>query len=159
MNFKILSFCFLVLFLNSCRKKDPEPEKTNYIEAKVNGAPWSPSTVKATLLIDSTYHFRIIDFTATSAGKTITIEAGDASTGEGIDTGTRTFVDGNAYFSYAASGTTFLTSDGTMNITGCDPAAHTVSGTFSFTATDNAGNTVTISGGNFVKVSYSVVMQ
>ncbi|CAN5533159.1 hypothetical protein BH11BAC1_BH11BAC1_24900 [soil metagenome] len=156
---RILSLCFIIVFMNSCDKKKEDPEKTNYIESKVNGALWSPSSVTCILLIDTNNNFRIVDFTASSGGKLITIEADDHATGSGINTGTRTFTAGNAFFSYNNSGIPYHTVDGSIDITSVEASSQLISGTFGFTAEDNSGNQVQISGGKFQKVKYTVNTQ
>jgi hypothetical protein len=101
---KFLFLCFIVLCALSCNDKNPDPEKSDYIQAKLNGALWSPSSVNCILLIDTTNGFRVVDFSASSSGKTITIEANDNATGGTINTGTRTYAAGSAYFGYNAAG-------------------------------------------------------
>ncbi|MEO8086823.1 MAG: hypothetical protein ABI763_08390 [Bacteroidota bacterium] len=156
---RILCLCFLIVFMNSCDEKKVDPEKTNYIEAKVNGALWSPSSVTCILLIDTNNNFRIVDFTASSAGKLITIEADDHATGSAINTGTRTFTASSAFFSYNNSSIPYQTIDGSIDITAVEASSQLITGTFGFTVQDNSGNLVQITGGRFEKVNYSVKTQ
>jgi len=149
----------VIVFISFCTcKKEKDPEKTNYIEAKINGALWTPSSVQCVLLQDDTYHFRIVNFTATYGGKVITIEASDNSTGTSINTGTRSFEAGSAYFIYSTSGTPYKTTSGSINISDNDPSAQTVSGSFSFTAEDD-GSLITVADGKFEKVKYTRKVQ
>lgn len=156
--FKAIALGFL-LFLLSCGKDDPEPEQTNFIEAKVNGQLWQPGSLNCILLIDTTYNFRIVNFTASSAGKTITIEASDNATGGAVNIGTRTFDAGSAFFSYNSSGIPYNAISGSINITAVEASARLVTGTFEFTVEDNSGNLVEVTGGKFVKVLYIVKNQ
>jgi hypothetical protein len=157
---QLLLFAFAFILLSSCGdKKEDQPERKNYMEAKINGASWSPSSMKCTLLIDGTYNFRIVDFTASSGGKTITLEASDDASSNSINSGTRTFDAGNAYFSYGTTGTPYHSVSGTINITDVDASSNVVSGTFDFTVEDNSGNQVHVSAGKLVKVSYTVKNQ
>lgn len=156
---KFLFFCFVAVCAIGCKDEKPDPEKSNYIQAKINGALWSPSSVNCTLLIDTTNDFRIVDFSASSSGKTITIEARDNATGGSINTGTRTYSAGSAYFGYNSSGTAYHTVTGSLNIESVEASSQNVTGSFDFTVEDNAGNQVRISDGRFVKVSYSLKTQ
>ncbi len=156
---RLLFFCFVIILLHSCDDKKADPEKSNYIQAKVNGALWSPSTVNCILLIDTTYHFRIVTFSASTGGKAITIEARDNATGGAINTGSRTFSAGSAYFGYNASGIHYNTVTGSINIESVEASSLLVTGTFDFTVEDNSGNQLRISDGKFVKVNYSVKTQ
>ena len=156
---RFLFFCFVVICSLSCNDKKSDPEKRDYIEAKINGALWSPSSVNCTLLIDTIYDFRVVNFSASSNGKTITIEAKDNATGTSINTGTRTYVAGSAYFGYNASGTAYHTISGSFNIETSETSSQEVTGTFDFTVEDNSGNQVHISNGKFEKVTYSIKTQ
>jgi len=156
---RFLSLCFLIIFMNCCNEKKEDPEKTNYIEAKINGALWSPSSVTCILLIDTTYNFRIVDFSASSAGKLITIEADDHAMAGDINSGTRTFASNSAYFSYNNSSVPYLTISGSINITSVEASSQLVSGSFDFAAEDASGNQVHISDGRFEKVKYTVKTQ
>jgi hypothetical protein len=127
------------------------------MEEKVNGALWSPGTVKCTLLVDNTNNVRIVSFTATSAAKTITIEAYDQSTGGALNTGTRSYSSGTACFLYNTSTNPYHTVSGTINITAVEASAQLVTGSFSFTMEDDDGNLVQVSDGKFVKLNYSVI--
>jgi len=145
------------LLVNSCRK-EKDPEKTNFIEAKINGALWTPSSVQCVLLEDDTYNFRIVNFTATYGGKVITVEASDNSTGTSINTGTRSFEAGSAFFRYSTSNMPYKTTSGSINITSNDPSTQTVSGAFSFTA-EYDGDLITVSDGKFEKVKFTRKVQ
>jgi hypothetical protein len=149
---------FAVLFF-SCDDKKPDDEKTNFIEARVNGITWSPSSVKCTLLVDENYNFRVINFTASSGGKIITIEADDHATAGSMNTGTRTFEGGTAYFLYNDGNTPYNTFSGSITISSVEGSSQLVTGTFDFTAEDNEGNQVHVTAGSFKKVSYSVKVQ
>lgn len=156
----ILTACLTLVMLYSCgNKKDDEPEKTNYLEAKINGAIWNPSTVKCVLLIDGTLNFRIVNFTSTSGGKTVTVEANDDASGNSINTGSRTLAAGNAGFVYGNGSHPYHPISGTLNISDADGSSKTVSGSFDFIVEDDDGNQVHISDGKFVKVSYTVKTQ
>ncbi len=155
----LLSFCFGCIFLLSCNDKKNEPEKSNYIEAKINGALWSPYTVSCILLTDTTYHFRIVNFTATYSGKIITLEARDNATGNAISTGNRSFTSGEAYFGYANSGIPYHTVSGYINVEAVESSSQLISGSFDFTVEDNDGNQVHISDGRFKKVNYTAKTQ
>jgi len=156
---KFFILCFAIVLFNSCKKDESDPERSNYIEAKINGALWSPSSVKVILLTDSTYHFRIVDFTAITGNKNITIEANDNATGSGINTGTRTYAAGSAFFNYAATGTHYYPVSGSIVISDVETSAHLLTGTFNFIVEDDDGNQVNITDGKFVKVNYSVISQ
>lgn len=156
---RFLFFCFAFFLTFACNDKKNDPEKSNYIQAKINGALWSPSSVNCTLLRDTTNDFRLVDFSASSSGKTITIEAMDNATGGSINTGTRTFTSGSAYFGYNTSGTPYHTVSGSLSIETVEASSQLVSGSFDFTVEDNSGNQVHISDGKFVKVSYSIKIQ
>ena len=156
---RFLFFCFVVVCSLSCNDKKSDPEKSDYIQAKLNGALWSPSSVNCILLNDTTNDFRVVDFSASSSGKTITIEAKDNATGGSINTGTRTYAAGSAYFGYNASGTAYHTITGSLTIESVEASSQLVTGSFDFTVEDNDGNQVHISDGKFVKVSYSVKTQ
>jgi len=150
----------LIFSLNSCGDKDKdEPEKSNYISAKVNGAIWSPSTVQCILLEDTTLQFRIVNISATYGGKTITIEVDDHGSGHSINIGTRTYAAGSAFFKYSASSTPYNTTSGSINITSCETSSQLITGTFNFSAVDNDGNTVSIADGKFEKVTFSTEVQ
>gem|GEM_PF-4144080 len=156
---KILYACMLLAFFNSCKDDDPKPERSNYVEAKVNGALWSPGSFTCILLVDGTYNFRIFDLTATSGGKTITVEASDNATGGTMNTGSRTLAVGSAFFGYHVTGAPYHAISGTVNISEVEASASLVTGTFDFTVEDNSGNQVHVSDGKFVKVGYTVKNQ
>ena len=158
-NLNILIAISGFIFFNACNKHDDEPEKTNFIEAKVNGAPWTPSSVQCVLLEDDSLNFRVINFTATHAGKTITIEADDHGSGTTLNTGTRTYEAGSAFFQYSVSTNPYHTTSGSINITSNDPSAQIVSGSFSFSARDDDGDIVQVTDGNFDKVKFTKKVQ
>ena len=120
---------------------------------------WTPSSLTCTLLVDTTYDFRIVDFSASSAGKTITIEARDNAAGSAMNTGTRSYATGSAYFGYANTGTVYHTISGSINIEAVEASSLQVTGSFEFTLEDDIGNQVVVSDGRFYKVSYSVKTQ
>lgn len=157
--FKLFAFCFILLCFNSCKKDEQEQEKTNYMDAKVNGALWTPGSSKCILLVDTTNSFRIVDFTASSSGKTITIEAFDNATGGSISSGTRTLAAGSAFFGYNASTIPYHALSGSINITSVEASSQLITGSFDFIVEDNNGNQVHVSDGRFVKLSYSVKTQ
>lgn len=149
----------IIFVFSACPKDKVEPEKVNTISAKINGALWTPSSVQCILLEDDTLNFRIVNFTATYGGKTITIEADDHGTGHSINIGTRTFSDGSAFFRYSTSNTPYNTTSGSINITSCDASSQILTGSFNFTAVDNDGNTIQIADGKFEKVTFSTKVQ
>jgi hypothetical protein len=158
-NLNILIAISVLVFFNACNKHDDQPEKTNFIEGKVNGAPWTPSSVKCVLLENDALNFRVISFTATYAGKTITIEADDQGTGTSMNTGTRTYELGSAYFLYNVSTSPYHTITGSINITGNDASQQLVSGSFRFSAQDDDGNVAEVTDGNFEKVKFTKIVQ
>ncbi len=147
-------FCFA-----SCSKTEPAPEKTNFMIATINGAQWNPSSIKCTLLVNSTLNFRVIDFTATSGGKIITMEADDNATAGDMQGGTRTFAAGTAYFEYSDADVPYHTLSGSINITSVEASIQRVSGNFDFTVEDNSGNQVHVNSGTFLRVTYTVKAQ
>jgi len=149
----------VIVSFNSCGDEKEEPEKTNYISAKVNGALWTPSSVQCTLLEDDTLNFRIVNFTATYGGKTITIEADDHGSGHSINIGTRSYDAGSAFFKYSTSNTPYNTTSGSINITSCDATSQFLTGNFSFSAVDTDGNVIQIADGKFEKVTFSTKVQ
>ena len=153
-----IAIAVLVSF-SSCGDDKEEPEKTNYISAKVNGALWTPSSVQCILLEDDTLNFRIVNFTATYGGKTITIEVDDHGSGHSINIGTRTYDNGTAFFKYSTSNTPYNTTSGSINITACDASSQLLTGAFSFSASDNDGNVIQITDGKFEKVTFSTRVQ
>jgi hypothetical protein len=100
-----------------------------------------------------------VNITATYGGKTITIEADDHGTGASINSGTRSYAAGSAFFKYSASNVPYNTTSGSINITFNDVSAQFLSGTFSFSAVDNDGNTIQVMDGKFEKVAYSSKVQ
>ena len=157
-----LQFLFLIFLnpmLNSCKKENKEPERTNYLEAKLNGALWSPSSSTCILLEDTTYLFRILNITSTSGGKTVTIEAADNAQAGTINTGSRSFAAGSAYFGYSTTGTPYHTISGTIIITEVEASSKLVSGSFDFTVEDNSGNQVRVTEGKFVRIPFTYKIQ
>ena len=152
----LLVFSFVCIIIISCRKNDSaEMEKINYWQAQINGALWTPLSVTCVLFEDNTYHFRIVDFTSLSSGKTITVELNDYSSRDTISKGTSTFADGAAFFTYGFSGIQYRTISGSVDITDVDVALHQVTGLFEFTVLDPDSNEIHITDGKFYKVTYT----
>jgi len=147
-----------LLVSNSCSKKADVVKPVYPISAYIGNYQWFVNSVSCTLTLDTSHGDRIVDITATSNGKTLTMEFYDYSGGNAIGGGTHT-IPADAYFNYfAGTGSSFKTVSGSVTITANNPSSQSLSAAFDYVVQDNNSGAYThISNGMLNNVEYSVI--
>src|SRR6185503_17224646 len=96
---KVLIYFLALTVSFGCKKKKQE-DPTYKAEATINGQPWTSNSVTCVLLIDTVNNFRTVGITAEGSGKKLVVEFYHSGSGNSIQTGSRSFSSGNAFFTY-----------------------------------------------------------
>lgn len=172
----LLLLCAVSLLgMVSCQKDDgttfdedniPQPAAFTY-KATIGGSAWA-ATQNVSLLVknSSSSPSKEMRILANSAdGKQLGIRLADASSGvSGDGIAVRTYSLGigssDATFAYSVSGTnTYVGAYGTVTITKSDAANKKLSGTFSCTLVNTAGDTLRVTGGVIADLPYTILEQ
>lgn len=165
----------LLCFLSSCDKDDPDAgcNGQGYFSVKINGIDWVSTSFNNTLVVGSvggvggkrmdiraidkdgnTLYLSFTDLTTGTLGDCVAPDA-DYIPFEDVVTGdenvyTVTYIDSNNI-------TQAILIDGTLDITECNETNKTVSGTFTFSGTDNNADPFAGTEGTFTDVCYKVL--
>ncbi|WP_158824763.1 DUF6252 family protein [Mucilaginibacter lacusdianchii] len=171
----ILFFTGAVL-MQSCKKKDDDDSTTTTptLQAYINGPEWTPDTLSASVVYNTTAKIKVLTITGTMAQKraTVVVTMGNASNDNTFSADTyRVDGSGSVVMTYytqqkAADGSYVFVQHGTVQsgsgsvvVTSADATAKTLTGTFSFISTnktyDSQGNIISVDVANILSGQFN----